>query len=449
MTPTDLPLDFTERLRAQWPDAAETTLTALNTASTVAVNLNPHKPSERFGDAERIPWNHHGRYVAAGNTFADDPLWHAGAYYVMEPASQVISHVVHGLLEQMSIHSALDLCAAPGGKSSVIMNHLPEDAYLVSNEIIRNRAQVLYENSVKWGLNRHIVTHASPDDLAAAALGFDLVVVDAPCSGEGMFRKDHNARTEWSSENVAQCAVRQNDILDAAAQMTVQGGVLIYSTCTFAEVENDEQVERLLSTGAWELISDQFNPENGVRATRCGYQFAPGLTRSEGLFFAVLRKKGEQVSTTSHSATEKNAGQVLRGKEFREKDLPFASDGLELFTFGKQARYLPELLKAPLNALQEARVPILRAGVAMYEAKGRHWVPAHEAALWTDLITKELETIELDRDVALDYLRGQSGRDDFGKGWKLVAFEGHRLGWIKAIGNRWNNHYPQQWKLRK
>lgn len=442
MAPIDLPTAFTERLQAQWPDVADETLAALNTPPTVAVNLNPHKPSGKFTDAEQIPWNPHGRYVSASRTFADDPLWHSGAYYVMEPASQVIAHIVERLREQLSIRTALDLCAAPGGKTSVLLNHLPKDASLVSNEIIRSRAQVLHENSVKWGIDRHIVTHSAPADLAAAGLTFDLVVVDAPCSGEGMFRKDHKARSEWSPENVDQCAVRQYDILDAAAQMTNSGGALVYSTCTFAEAENDAQIERLLETGDWELISSQFDPQNGVRRTRCGFQFAPGLTRSEGLFFAVLRKKGEQGTAASHPA-------LSRGKEFQEKDIPYATDKDLLYTFGKQARYIPEVLNAHLNALQAARVPILRAGVALYEAKGKHWVPAHEAALWTGLDTTQLETVQLDHAPALDYLRGQSGRDSFGKGWKLVIYEGHRLGWIKAIGNRWNNHYPQQWKLRK
>ena len=293
-----LPTAFVSRLERQFPDHAAQIIEAMHGVPRTAINYNTQKPTnQRIG--EPLAWNPHGRFVDAEKQFALDPLWHAGVYYVMEPGSQSLASMLSLLSLEEGAWRVLDLCAAPGGKTTVILNHLNDQSLLVSNEIHRQRSQILLENSIKWGRSNHLVSNASPDDFTKSGASFDLIVIDAPCGGEGMFRKDHNARTEWSEENVAMCAARQEDILDAAKQLLAPDGVIIYSTCTLASAENDNQLKRLLDSGEFELLEgwDQLSfAEAGALQTECGWQFAPGLTESEGLFISAiqLKKGGKQ-----------------------------------------------------------------------------------------------------------------------------------------------------------
>ncbi len=450
-TPQYIPLpdDFTLRLRQQLPGHAEAILKALDAEPVTAIHLNPRKPAMPFPEAPSVPWNSLGLYVSAAGSFALDPLWHAGAYYVMEPASQVIASIVKELLAKHPFSLALDLCAAPGGKSAVLRSVLPDETVLVSNEIHRKRAEILLENMTKWGHPSQLVTSAEPEQLAASGLQFDLIVVDAPCSGEGMFRKDHNARSEWSPENVNMCAHRQHDILNAADRMLRPGGTLIYSTCTFAEDENDHPVSRLIDWG-WHPVELALPDECAALHTRYGRQFAPGVTPSEGLFVAAVQKPELTGEEADSPPTFRDTPRLeLRGKPLAAKeDLPFGLPGDEpVYQIGSHLRYLPERMHQALAVLQAARVPILKAGIALYTAKGKHWVPAHEWSMATTPAPPDA-AVDLDHDQALNYLRGHAGREDFGKGWKLVRHDNIPLGWLKAVGNRWNNHYPLHWKLR-
>lgn len=443
--PIPLPEAFSKRLQRQLPEHAGEILRALDTESVTAVHLNPRKPAPLFAEAPAVKWNTNGRYIDNTHSFALDPFWHAGAYYAMEPASQVIANITQQVIERQRISLALDLCAAPGGKSAVLRSVLPDDTVLVSNEIHRKRAEILLENMTKWGHPSQLVTSAEPEQLATSGIQFDLILVDAPCSGEGMFRKDHNARSEWSPENVNMCALRQQDILDAADRMLRPGGTLIYSTCTFAEDENDLQVSRLADRG-WEVL------ELSVTAalkTRTGLQFAPGITQSEGLFVAALRKPDTTDDRASKITSRSSPNALFSGKPLTGKEeLPFGlPEGEPVYHIGNHLRYLPQRLHEPLASLQQSRIQVLKAGTALYSARGKHWVPAHEWAMATSTALPEA-AVDLNREQALNYLRGHAGREDFGKGWKLACYEKQPLGWLKAVGNRWNNHYPLHWKLR-
>jgi 16S rRNA C967 or C1407 C5-methylase (RsmB/RsmF family)/NOL1/NOP2/fmu family ribosome biogenesis protein len=436
-----LPQLFSERLRGDFSEQATTVISALEGDPERGINLNRHKPNRGFEQLDPISWNPYGRRVAVDFSPVLDPSWHAGTYYVMEPASQAVGKTVQGILNGgAALERVLDLCAAPGGKTTCLLNVLNDASVLVSNEVHRTRAQVLYENAVKWGNERHVVCSADPDKLAQTGSRFDLVLVDAPCSGEGMFRKDHAARGEWSPAQVRSCAVRQEGILNAAEQLLRSGGYLLYSTCTFAHEENDRQMEQLIATGRWAL-ADHFLENTGAIRTRFGVQFMPGITRSEGLYCSVLQYQGEAhhlgAKTKRFFETEKGV----------EAAYPAAMQAVVAVGDGRRCWHMHPAVQAETERLRSHGIQVLKAGIALGEWKAKTLIPDHEATMATGLLLAN--TLDLSENEALDYLRGHSGRTSVEKGYAMVAYQGVNLGWIKGLGDRWNNGYPKPWRLRK
>jgi 16S rRNA C967 or C1407 C5-methylase (RsmB/RsmF family)/NOL1/NOP2/fmu family ribosome biogenesis protein len=445
MNPTspDLPEKFITRFSADYPKYAPRVLAAMDESPSLALNMNVRKSTPLPETTSRVAWNENGFYLPTGYSPVLDPLWHAGGYYMMEAASQSVAHVLAALELPPNLR-ALDLCAAPGGKSSVLLNVLPDDAVVVSNEIIRSRANILFENAVKWGCDNHVVSHSDPQALAATGITFDLILVDAPCSGEGMFRKDVQARAEWSVDNVNQCALRQRDILAAATEMMAEGGYLVYSTCTFAEAENDAQIDALLASELWQLVPIDFSgmpSEHQPVATRYGWQFLPGITRSEGLYMSVLqfisKPDVQRRKITTHFHPYK--GSIPFGNPFGETAETLVADGQRVW-------HMHPAVQAVTNHLRSFKTPLLKAGIAVGSVKGTTVLPDHELALWNAM--PSAGGLEMELAEALAYLRGQSQRGSYPKGWHLVLHQGHALGWLKSIGDRWNNAYPQHWKLR-
>jgi 16S rRNA C967 or C1407 C5-methylase (RsmB/RsmF family)/NOL1/NOP2/fmu family ribosome biogenesis protein len=442
-TSPSLPEQFVTRFSADYPNIAARVLAAMNETPSPALNLNARKHAPLPETVGRVDWNLNGFYLPSGFSPVFDPTWHAGGYYMMEAASQSVAHVLSALALPPNLR-ALDLCAAPGGKSSVLLNALPDDAVVVSNEIIRSRANILYENAVKWGCDNHVVSHSDPQALAATGITFDLILVDAPCSGEGMFRKDVNARTEWSIDNVNQCALRQRDILTAATEMMAQAGYLIYSTCTFADDENDAQIHTLLASGLWQLVPIDFSAvssENRPLATRYGWQFLPGITRSEGLYICALQFIGQP--TVQRRKIVPHFHPFKGSIPFQS---PFEAAAETLVTEGQRVWHMHPAVQAVTNHLRSFKTPLLKAGIAVGSVKGKDVLPDHELALWNAMPTTG--GLEMDVPEALAYLRGHSQRGNYPKGWHVVLHEGHALGWLKSVGDRWNNAYPQHWKLR-
>lgn len=438
--PPCLPEAFVTRLINDYPGEAPRVLEAINEAAVKSVNHNRKKGDQALM-TEPLPWNRYGSLAPQGLQPALDPLWHAGCYYVMEPASQAVAAVVEGLQQRRAVHTALDLCAAPGGKTSIVLNVLDDHAVLVSNEVHRGRSQVLYENAVKWGRANHIVTSASPEQFSEAGQGFDLVLVDAPCSGEGMFRKDPEARKVWSEANVAACAVRQRSILDEAAKCVNEGGFLVYSTCTFAHDENDMQVGRLLASGGWEIVRQETGVPGAV-PTRYGVQFMPGISPTEGLYLAVLEKVGpviETVSTRHKRFFKSEASGWVEGGVL-ESLLPFVVEGERMWA-------MPEPVLEVAECLRNGRVPVLKAGILCARKKGQTWLPDHELALFAGFQPERPVPVGIDE--ARDYLRGVSGRGALARGWRVLTYEGRALGYVKSVGDRWNNAYPKHWRLRQ
>ena len=276
---------------------------ALDEDAPVSIRLNPKHSPCRCEKEDNVPWCTEGYYLKGRPQFTFDPLFHAGCYYVQEASSMFVSHVMHSLithhLSPITPQKVLDLCAAPGGKSTAIRSVLPKDCLLISNEPIHTRSQILLENITKWGWSNCIVTNNYPHDFRKSKMLFDIILCDVPCSGEGMFRKDPNTINEWSIQNVEKCWKLQREIVADAWECLSPGGILIYCTCTYNIKENEENVRWIQQTYGAEILSIPTEPEWGITGSLLKgfeepvYRFIPGFTKGEGLFMCALRKSGQ------------------------------------------------------------------------------------------------------------------------------------------------------------
>ena len=304
----ELPQIFTEYTRQMMgAERFERYLQSFEEEPPVSIRLNPKKTEGlSVADGEQVPWCRGGYYLPQRPNFTMDPLLHAGCYYVQEAASMFLDEVLSQMHNAYISHqpsairplAALDLCAAPGGKSTLLRAALPENCVLYSNEPVRNRASILLENVTKWGYQNHHVTNAYPRDYRKEKMKFDLILCDVPCSGEGMFRKDPATIREWSPQNVEKCWQLQREIVADAWQCLNAGGLLIYSTCTFNTKENEENIRWILDNYEAEVLPVETRPEWNITGSLLPgfnepvYRFIPGISRGEGLFMCVLRKNG-------------------------------------------------------------------------------------------------------------------------------------------------------------
>ena len=449
-----LPVAFTERMRKQLgAEEAERLFAALDGVSPVAVRLNPAKSGEEgvWSDGEAIAWSNNGRKLKERPSFTLDTAFHAGAYYVQEAASQFIDYVISG--EDLLGKRVLDMCSAPGGKTTIYSTAVGKDGLVVANEYVRQRANVLADNVRKWGMGNVLVTNNAPEHIAQFEGWFDLVAVDAPCSGEGMFRKEEVAREDWSEEAVKMCAARQLSIVREAWQSLRDGGLFIYSTCTF----NDEEDEGVLQAFI-EEVGEVFEPSNeievdeswGIVVGKVGafqtFRFFPHKTDSEGLFVAVARKS-EPTTQRTPKARKKVMQEV--DKNSRKELMRWLTDA-EQHTFAMVAdtiyAYRTEQFKA-VQALSEGLTAIY-SGVAMGQIFKGKLKPDWALSQYVGLDRKSVATEELDEARALDYLRKKDiAVGNMAEGINLVTHKGRALGFAKKIGARCNNLYPNSLKI--
>ena len=327
-----LPEDFVRETRLlMGEERFNRFMEAFNEDAPVSIRLNPSKVSHAVG--EKVPWCKEGFYLSGRPQFTFDPLFHAGCYYVQEAASMFVTHVFRTFLSPLTSHhsplNTLDLCAAPGGKSTAVRTVLPEGSTLVSNEPIPTRAQILLENITKWGWPDCIVTNNYPRDFRKAKARFDIILCDVPCSGEGMFRKDPATISEWSLQNVEKCWRLQREIVADAWECLNPGGILIYSTCTYNIKENEENVRWILDTYEAEALDIPVDPSWNITGSLLPgfdapvYRFIPGITRSEGLFMCVLRKKGVFSGSARKNIPLKTLSTDLPQGDFPRVDLPY------------------------------------------------------------------------------------------------------------------------------
>ena len=464
----ELPAAFIEQIKELLPNEYEVFFKAMDKPSPVSVRLNdkvsltPNYP--------QVPHCKSGYYLPERPTFTLDPWFHAGVYYVQEAGSMFLEQVVRKYLSndestnrligdvlmtegnnrltpnsslltpnyigsstnsKAELHAirALDLCAAPGGKSTHLASLLSDDSLLISNEVMPQRAHILAENATKWGYGNMMVTNNRPADFGKLEGYFDLILTDVPCSGEGMFRKDEKAIEDWSAAYVLECAERQRSILTDVWPALKQDGLLIYSTCTFNKAENEDNI-------AW--IAQELGAE--ILESR---HFYFHTDQSEGLFMAALRKTAPttqmrvKLKVTSQKSQVTSLKSPLINSENwcikEEKDLVYA---------------LPKAYEADF-AILDKHLRWLKKGIGIATLKGKNQTPHIDLALSRHINKEAFITYELDLPTALHYLKGESiTLPDAPIGYLLLTFKGVPMGWGKNIGNRCNNLYPDAWRIR-
>ncbi len=447
--PLHLPAAFTARVSQTLGPDFPAFLAALGEPAPVSIRLNASKAVAVAG-LERVPWSGAGYYLPARPLFAADPRWHAGGYYVQEASSMFLERAFTEAL--MGIHEplVLDLAAAPGGKSTHLAALLPEDGLLVANEVIRPRAYILAENLTKWGTGNAVVTHNDPADFGRLPGLFDVMLVDAPCSGEGLFRKEPEAVREWSEANVQLCAERQQRILADAWAALKPGGVLIYSTCTYEEAENEANLRWLLHREDVENVPIPVDPAWGVEEIAAGpltgYRFWPHRTKGEGLFMAAVRK----ISGSSSPRKGRKGGLPLATR----KELEPAAGWLRGSAAFDWLKWNEKLVAIPVGNREAAELifgnlKVVYAGTEVAELVRTQANPLPGLALSVYLARDAFAVQDLDLETALRYLRREDVVPEaLPNGWGVVSFAGLPLGWVKRIGHRANNYWPKEWRLR-
>jgi 16S rRNA C967 or C1407 C5-methylase (RsmB/RsmF family)/NOL1/NOP2/fmu family ribosome biogenesis protein len=403
---------------------------------------------------QKIPWSSFGYYLDKRPSFTFDPLFHAGLYYVQEASGMFLEQALRQTMDLNKPLRVLDLCAAPGGKSTLIQSLISRDSLLVSNETIRARVASLQENMVKWGAANAIITHNDPRDFSGMENYFDVLVVDAPCSGSGLFRRDPEAIGEWSLDSVSACSQRQQRILADCWPSLRHGGVLIYSTCSYSAQEDEDILDWLIGEcGAESLrLSTEANwniVETVGKKAGYGYRFYPDRLKGEGFFIAAVRKSagGEFAYPRNRKMTlaRPTKQEESQARNWLRQDLP-----LQLFSHNEQLFGLPAHLAQDLSYLQSCCY-IRLAGILTGRAGVKEFIPEHELAL-SELISHNLPSVALSKEEAIQYLRKEEIRlpaGASGKGWTLVQYEGYNLGWIKILPGRINNYYPKELRILK
>ncbi len=424
-----------------------------------SVRLNPFKINNILAATSiaenvegKIPWTSNGFYLSQRPSFTLDPVFHSGAYYVQEASSMFLEQALQQCTDLSQPIKVLDLCAAPGGKSTLIQSLINDKSLLVCNEVIKTRVNILAENITKWGAANTIVTNNNPKDFERLPNCFDVIVVDAPCSGSGLFRKDNEAIEEWSLQNVYSCNQRQQRILADILPALKEGGSLIYSTCSYSESENEAiadwltNEEGMLSTriniqAEWNIIETQ-SPKNGAY----GYRFYPDKVKGEGFFIAVFTK-GEKAIPAWQKSAYKTKSEKLVAKEI-DIIRPYLKDSLDFFFIKQKEEVIaiPSHMESELASIQFS-LYIKKAGIKMGSIIRNELIPHHELALSTS-INASVPSIVVDKVTALQYLRRQEIKvtTDF-KGWVLLTYQDLPLGWIKILPNRVNNYYPKDWRI--
>ena len=456
----DLPAEFSTRMRRLLGDEYIDFEAALSTEPQTSLRLNPAK-CDRQPDYRPVPWCRNAYYLDTRPAFTFDPRLHGGLYYVQEASSMFLDHVLRRFVDRPVRY--LDLCAAPGGKSTLALAALPAGSLVVCNEVVRPRTHILAENLIKWGYDNTIVTRNSAADFGKLTHYFDVILVDAPCSGEGMFRKDPQAIAEWSPAQVGFCADRQREILTDVWDALRPGGLLIYSTCTYNREENEDIVhflcERFGATPLDASPSEAWHIRPSLDADLPAYRFMPHYTRGEGLFMAVLRKPGHEEEcqrdewlprTSRKGGKSKNPRQPGKGNPAPWRTWIAAPDDYTFDIGDTTVTALPSAY-ATDHAFFATHFEVVHRGIPVATLKGRDWQPHHALALSTGLAPDAFEPLPLSLVDAITYLRREApavASDPHHRGTRLVVYEGTPLGWCNHLGNRINNLSPTEWRIR-
>ncbi|MGL5957143.1 MAG: methyltransferase RsmF C-terminal domain-like protein [Phocaeicola sp.] len=467
----NLPAPFVARTRALLgTEAYERFQEALSSEAPVTIRVNGTKCNYPIAGTP-VPWSEKGLYLEKRPTFTFDPHLHAGVYYVQEASSMFVEQALRQYVTDPVV--MLDLCAAPGGKSTLARQNLPEGSLLVSNEIIRSRAQVLAENLVKWGDSSVVVTNNEASHFTPLTHLFDIILTDVPCSGEGMFRKDSVAIQEWSEANVELCWKRQRDILTQIWPTLKPGGLLIYSTCTYNREENEENVAWISQTLGADVLPITISEEWNITTHLVEgddfpvYRFMPHCTPGEGLFLALLRKHSDDELEASEVMEQKVSKKMVKAKNKGAKkggqreqqggsaSLPsYLATWLldsEKYQFDEQSGVVTAFPKLhfPIYELLKSHLKVVYAGISLGELKGKEYVPHHALAMSLELNRDAFVTVEVTYLQAIAYLRTETiVLEEAPRGFVLITYKDVPLGFVKQVGNRANNLYPNEWRIR-
>jgi len=442
------PAEFIKRIQSQSYIEAQKLLLALAEPAPISIRVNRDKWAGKPSDTEIVPWCNTGYYLKYRPSYTADPLFHAGCYYPQEASSMFIEEVYRQVAGDTKDIRVLDLCGAPGGKSTLLSSLIGSNGVLIANEVIRQRAAVLSENTTKWGLGNTIVTSSDPSAFSKMKGYFDIILTDAPCSGEGMFR-DPVAIREWSPQNASHCSERQRRILSDVWPSLKDNGILIYSTCTFNPAENEDNMSWLAEqTNASPVMLDisRFDGIQKISFNNIyGYGFYPGKVRGDGLFVAVIRKNGNGGNQSSFPAKTS-----LRNSSKEEISMVMKiadTNPSNLFTNNDFIMHIP--VQAAEFAYISGHLGIVKPGTDLLRVRGRDFNPLHDLVLFIGLKRDVFPFFEADYDQALTYLRRESFRlDGMPDGWVILRYRGVNIGLVKNIGPRINNYYPVEWRIR-
>ena len=423
---------------------------SLSESPPTSIRINPAKPCGIDANAP-VPWTEYGTYLPSRPVFTLDPRFHAGAYYVQEASSMFLERLIRTHVDVEKPLNVLDLCAAPGGKSTHLLNLISPASLLVANETIRSRVPQLSENLERWGHCNVVVCNNDPEDFSRLAGFFDVILIDAPCSGEGMFRKNPEASTQWSPRAVERCAARQRRILSGVWPALKEGGIMIYSTCTYNREENEENLTWFAALHDAEFLSVPIPDEWGIVPASddnvVGYRFFPHKVRGEGLFLSALRKTEEAVAgrggKTKSMLANPPAEDVKRLKPWIRN-----ADDLHFFIYDNTLHFLPAQKNADVSWIVQS-LTIMSAGTAAATVKHGKVVPRHSLALslWLDM--DQAGTLPVDEAGAIAYLRKEPLRATSKRsGYAVVTFNDLPLGWVNILGNRINNLFPPNRRIR-
>lgn len=445
-------------------EKAAVAFSALCSPASVSVRYNPFKTSaeDRSGDAQ-VPWSPYGMFLDGRPLFTADPMFHAGAYYVQDSSAMFVGHVFRNVLSRYAGREGrpvrvLDLCAAPGGKTTDAAASLREvcgsSFVLVSNEVMKQRVSVLASNTAVWGDPCVVVTSDDPAAIGRLDGWFDIIIADVPCSGEGMFRKDISAVEQWSESNVKLCQGRQRRILADVWPALAEGGTLIYSTCTFNRCENDDNVRWMEDTlGAGILTHEEIcggSVPDGIVMTEHGFSLVPGLVRGEGQYCSAVVRTDMQGDGIRHRQARQR--QSVRGSGIQVRTVLRADDVFSipvvLSSRGELLKAVPEEIAAEVKFIEDS-LHVIMSGCAVGEMVKGHLVPDPDLALSCFFRRDMFQSVSLELPDALSFLQGnQIALPEYGTGYVTVCYGSHPMGFVKNIGNRCNNLYPKQRRIK-
>lgn len=440
---------------------------SLDQAALLEAHQHPAATSIRWNIAKmpvpasvssKVPWSSAGCYLEQRPVFTLDPLFHAGAYYVQEASSMFVEHAFRSLVErQGSPLRVLDLCAAPGGKSTLLASLLETEDLLIANEVIQTRASVLAENLTRWGQMNTWVSNNDPKDFARLPGYFDVMLVDAPCTGSGLWRKDEDAVEEWSKEHVKLCSERQKRILADVMPALKPGGILLYATCSYSAEENEHISDWISKELLLQPLDIPVDPSWNITVTLSpaqqapGYRFYPWKVKGEGFFLAAFCKNGTEntAGTVSRKDRQKEQNKGNRGKEKDETyrwatflDTDFTAIERNGEYYGIHTAHLKDF-----KQLQTV-LRIKKTGTALGKIAGKDVIPDHELALSVHLADNVAKIAVAKEDALLFLKKEEIQKDNPVKGWQVATFEGLALGWGKWLPNRMNNYLPKNWRIR-